>query len=187
MVRMGAHMDSQTSSNEATFSGRRNELEEWDGLTTWRKAGLNTLRTWGEKGPTAAPTLSDTEAISQTSSVACQSKDSLASSLVECALQASSKRRLLANSPSFQPHILTTCACWAPQVLHTASPYAKASIIHRAWKAYSEGAIPLHCGEDAKVYLPPEKPARPEKPVLVPAKQVRFKAFQLAIMHGLWG
>ena len=30
-------------------SGRQSELEEWNGFHTWRTAGLNTQRTWGDK------------------------------------------------------------------------------------------------------------------------------------------
>ena len=57
------------------------------------------------------------------------------------------------------------------QVLCTASPHAKADLTHRAWKAYCEGAIPLHA-EEGRLELPPDSPARPARPQLVPPKQV---------------
>lgn len=74
----------------------------------------------------------------------------------------------------------TTLAGWfrhpglvCAQVLRTSCPRGKAALTHRAWLAYNQGGLPLHGGGGSHT-APPDRPARPDKPRLVPPKEVRL-------------
>lgn len=61
---------------------------------------------------------------------------------------------------------LPSLAAYGRRVLLTADPYLKAALTHAAWASYRAGTLPV--GSAAA----PDAPARPDRPLLVPARAV---------------
>lgn len=152
---VGTQSHSQTAAAAVT---------EWPGLHAWRARGVDKRLVWGH---------SDAVEPQQAGSGSSNPSDAQPPQLV------SSEEDLPPPAHSLVESGL--------QVLGMASPAGKAALTLRAWRAYCTGQMPLHAPhaheqqqqQQGVMYAMPEAPARPPKPQLVSAKEVRTPAHEV--------
>lgn len=69
-------------------------------------------------------------------------------------------------TPSFREKAFESLAEYGRQVLLCPDPFKKAELSHQAWRHYNTGTLPIGTAEA------PLAPSRPEKPELLPARQI---------------
>ena len=123
----------------------------WPGLATWRASPVDERRWWRGRGPAEHPPAAAEEPSNTSGSAAgCAAACDLAAA--EAAAGAAPLAASLAEA--------------ARQVLLTSDPRLKASLTHRAWRAYCAGEMPVGVAQGV------DAPARPDAPRLVPAREV---------------
>jgi uncharacterized ferritin-like protein (DUF455 family) len=142
-----------TNSPESKRALRKHVGEGWRGLDTWRREAHDRSKQNCAVWSSSLGACSFSEASKAEQNVYMElRKDALEQvSMVSCGSLAEYGRR----------------------VLSSADPLVKAELTHKAWREFTSGAVGVHMDSagDEEKHLP-STPARPEKPSLVPAREI---------------
>ena len=137
----------------------------WPGLLQWRSRGVDDALVWGPDGPMCPDGDAPPAAVPPLG----LPPPRLSPAVDDGPMQLPSHHHQQRQRQQQQQSSLVAVGV---QVLLTACPRAKAALTHAAFSAYLSGALPLHHESDPDPSLLPARPARPERPRLVPTKQV---------------